>query len=341
MTPRGLQDATDEANSRQQAVSGWALVSGQDRWPTQVQLLKPLRRKSVVYRLVGAGPAGSSVIAKRTRAVMILKERILYEDYLPSVPVSSPRYLGWASDADPDISWLFLEAVGDRRYDARDAPHRRAAARWLALFHVETSLMLPDPRLPERGTAYYLDVVRSARQVVLDCVDNPAFTSADLRALEQIARACDRLDAHQGEIRELCGLVPPLLVHGDFGAKNVRVRQGVDSLDLVPLDWELAGWGTPAADLSQVDLDEYWSIVRDAWPTLRIDLFRRFACLGRAFWSLAGIPGEASSLAQPWVSWVMNKLMYYHAELEIALGALGWVEAADSRLPALQGDWDT
>jgi aminoglycoside phosphotransferase (APT) family kinase protein len=63
--------------------------------------------------------------------------------------------------------------------------------------------------------------------------------------------------------------MPQTLVHNDFAARNIKVRNGQAGTTLLPFDWEKAGWGIPAADLEyleQADLAMYWSVVHRSWP---------------------------------------------------------------------------
>jgi hypothetical protein len=60
--------------------------------------------------------------------------------------------------------------------------------------------------------------------------------------------------------------IPSTLVHGDFSPKNVHIRAGNASVDVLPLDWETAGWGVPARDLSDVPIELYCAAVQQWWP---------------------------------------------------------------------------
>jgi aminoglycoside phosphotransferase (APT) family kinase protein len=124
--------------------------------------------------------------------------------------------------------------------------------------------------------------------------------------------------------------MPETLVHGDFSAKNVRIRQGQHGLELLPLDWDAAGWGVAAADVSQIDVVLYWSIIRQHLPNLSLDAVKRFANVGRMFWNLEPVTGEAETLASDWVQTVMRKMIAYETEIADALRAMGWLRVRNN-----------
>src|SRR5438874_2831544 len=76
--------------------------------PAQITPLRTSRRKSAVYRPVGAGRGRSPVIAKRSRTAVAQIERIVYEGILPRLTVPTLRYDGFVPEPD-DSCWLFME----------------------------------------------------------------------------------------------------------------------------------------------------------------------------------------------------------------------------------------
>jgi len=92
------------------------------------------------------------------------------------------------------------------------------------------------------------------------------------------------------EIEEICGVMPRTLVHGDFVAKNVRVRNGRGGLSLLVFDWGYAGWGVPGTDLAQLgkhvvnpDLGVYCSVMKRAEPHLSLAQIEAVAACGSLF----------------------------------------------------------
>src|SRR2546426_1050377 len=101
--------------------------------PHRIAPLRVRQRKNKVYRLEGAGGAGTAVIAKRSRKADALIERTVYEEIFPRITVPSLRYYGSLEDADAEYCWLFLEDATGAKYSKLLAAERAQVARWLAL----------------------------------------------------------------------------------------------------------------------------------------------------------------------------------------------------------------
>ncbi len=312
------------APAQHPAVAAWQELGSAVLLPKMILELKGGKRKSAVYRLLGAGPDGSDVIAKRCRRSAALVERTVYEDVLPRLPVSGVHYFGSVEEGAGEFVWLFLEDAGDEGYSPADPEHRRLVARWLALAHTSCAGLLSAVELPDRGLAFQRAVLRSARATIADNLGNPALTADDAALLEKIMAHCSAVDSHWAEVEGTCAAMPRTLVHGDFGGKNVRVRRDPSGLTLLPVDWEQAGWGVPAADLSRVDAVTYLSTVERHWPQLDLSAVERLINVGKMLWCFAAVPGEAFSLGNPWPSRVMGKMVYYHSLLSEATRNAGW-----------------
>jgi hypothetical protein len=99
--------------------------------------------------------------------------------------------------------------------------------------------------------------------------------------LEAVVGHCDRLAARWSELERVCEGVPDTLVHGDFIDNNVHVREEPTGLVFLPFDWEKAGWGVPAEDLSSVDGEAYRVVA--GHDLSGRDPIRRLASVGRIF----------------------------------------------------------
>src|SRR5206468_4231485 len=97
-------------------------------------------------------------------------------------------------------------------------------------------------------------------------------------------------------VADACAGIPSTLVHGDFRPKNAYVRDDGAGTRLFPIDWEMAGWGIPAADLTRVDLGAYWSVVRERWTGVDLETIERVAVFGQIFRLLAAISWETTEL---------------------------------------------
>jgi len=307
------------------AVAAWLTLAPPARRPGRVFVLKPEKKRSAVYRLGGAGPGGSAVIAKRGRAARLARELLIYREVLPHVSAPTLRCYGTIEDHQPGFGWLFLEDAGDERFSSGTAEHRALAARWLALLHSSIPCQPAwQACLPGRTVEYYRTIVGLACDAIARNMPNPAFTTSDVATLEAILLACDRLESVWSTVEEICAALPSTLVHGDFGSKNVRVRADREGLQLIPLDWDSAGWGVAATDLSQIDVTTYCSLARARWPDLEPDALARLATVGRMFLALESITGEVDVLGGDWIDGVMRKMRAYESEISEAQKAAGW-----------------
>lgn len=291
--------------------------------------------KSTVYRLVGVGAEGSDVIAKRCSPATARIEHVVYVEVLPRLPLTALRCYGLVEERDGPFCWLFLEDAGEERYALQSDDHRALAARWLGVLHTSAAHVAAAARLPDRGPGYYLEHLRSARETVRRNGTNPELATEDREVLARVLSSCDFLEARWGEVQRSCEDMPRTLVHGDCVVKNVRVRGSPAGLALLPLDWEMAGWGVPAPDLVQptagrhvpslsVDIEAYWSVVRESWPRLRVQDLRRWADWGRVFQLLAMTNWVSGRLAYPWVRKPVAELRLYREQMAGALQAVGW-----------------
>jgi len=323
LTPAGLREHP--------AAAAWRRLRPGAAEPTGVA---PLREseKSAVYRLEGAGPGGSAVVAKRCRAAAARIERTVYEEVLPRVPVTALRYYGHAEGDGDGTCWLFVENAGGARLSLDLDAHRVLAAHWLALLHTAAARVGAATRLPDRGPAHYLAHLRAARLAILHGRANPALCSDDQDVLEAIVRQCDALESRWHRVEEWCAATPATLVHGDFRPKNVHVRADGAGARLLAMDWETAGWGAPAADLASarglpielVDVATYCSDVRESWPGLDVRSIQRLVHVGRIFRRLAALDWDSPRLASRWLEKPMAGMRVYRAELAGAIEAAQW-----------------
>ena len=305
------------------AVAAWR-EAGQTSLPAWIETVKGDHRKSAVYRLVRAGPDGGNVIAKRCRRSSAEVERRVYQQVLPRLPAPSPAFYGAADDPEVGWLWLLMEDAGDEAYSPGNEEHRRLGAQWLAGAHAAAAGLREGPALPDRGPTHYRSVLSSARDTLREALANPAFGPDGRAVLADVISRCDKMESRWNEVVAACAVIPCTLVHGGFGRKNVRVCRRSDGPALIPFDWEAAGWGTPAADLSRVDIATYFSIVREAWSRLEAPQLERLAVIGKMFRALSAIPGETRSLASAWPERIVKKMRVYLTLLDEAFTEIGW-----------------
>jgi hypothetical protein len=288
--------------------------------------------KPAIYRLRFADPAHPAVFAKRCLKTSVALERRIYEEILPHLPLSTPRYFGFRQDED-GYGWLFIEDVGSERFSPIDPAQRGLAARWLGLLHRSGADLPAAGRLPDAGAARYLGHLRAAREKIRGSSGNPGLTSEHRATLNGILALLDALEARWHEFERACEGLPATLVHGDFRPKNVRVRNHGPVPGLYPIDWETAGWGVPAADLApargsglgmQVDPHVYETVVRARWPSLDAAAIRKLSILGHVFRALAGIEWASESLvfeSRDWLGKPVNLMPSYAARIAHAIEA--------------------
>ena len=207
--------------------------------------------------------------------------------------------------------------------------HRVLAARWLGTMHAVAPELPRIDLLPDRGPGYYRDRLEVARRKILDNLRNPALNPDGVEVLRSVVARCDQVERHWSELEDICAAAPQTLVHGDFRPKNVFV-QGADHSRILAIDWELAGWGAPAADLApwrhryepQVDLREYCHIMRQRWPRFDEPCARRLMWVGLIFRRLAATEWATLSLHHPnprALSKPLSQLRFYAEQLRQAL----------------------
>ena len=297
-------------------------------------------KKSVVYRLAGAGLAGSAVIAKQCWYKSALVERAIYEAILPHVPLPHLYYYGFVQ-WDDEWCWLFFEDAGNEDYSSQSEEHRLLAAQWLGIMHTSAARLAPASQLPDRGPKHYLARLQSAHAVIERALAERTFNRGERAILESIIFQCDLLRGHWREVEQSCKSVPRTVVHGDFLRKNLRVRTGSAGIVLLPFDWENAGWGLPTTDLATAglgrfrgnsaassecpEISAYRSAVCQFWPQFGGDT-RVLANLGMIFrlidavdWASEDVAGERSVGA---MARSLAQLRFYDRQIAGAVQAL-------------------
>ncbi len=309
---------------RHSATVAWQQLGIKRNVPRAIEVLQ-LANKSAVFRLWDVLFNGGAVIAKRCGGETAQIERTIYEDIFPRLPITALAYYGSVQE-DHTFQWIFIEDAGNERFSPLIEEHRILAAQWLGRLHTSTVPTAASVRLPDRGPSHYLELMRTTRQTILRNLSNPVLKARDVAVLENIVLQCNLLESRWSEIQQCCAGVQPTLVHGDFRPKNVRIRVDSSGPGLFPIDWETAGWGIPAADLTpsrgslaiQVNIDIYWSIVREFWPGLDIQVIRRLAQVGKIFRRLAYVNWESATLGfdlYEWLSKPMASMKVYQADL--------------------------
>ncbi|SRR6266540_1667690 len=340
------------------AVKAWRQLQPECPAPERIEILK-LKTKSAVYRLAGVGPGGSAVVAKRSRVATAAMERAIYDEFLADLPLPVLHCYGFVPEPAGGFGWLFVEDAGKHAYSPDSGEHRALAARWLGTIHHAQLSTDFQARLPDRGPAHYLQLLRSVRAKLFEHVDNPVLFADEAALLRTVVSQCDVIEGRWRELEEFFKGWPRSLVHGDFVIKNLKLRNGVTEPALLVYDWEMAGWGVPATDLAQSlgtcaspDLETYCAVLKQDFPErvndapspsgavrtlkraearapkLRVRDLRRLADYGRLlrlvdkiYWNAVSIGGNTREfLLRPVLT-----LKHYEPELTAALRALDWM----------------
>jgi hypothetical protein len=324
------------------AVRAWAALGCTSAMPAAVSRLQK-RAKGHVYRLVGAGPQGASVVAKRSSPERIGLERTIYESVLPRLPMAKLRYYGCIEEQDSAYWWVFMEDAGEELYAPFLASHRTEAARWLAAVHTAAASLGVSDALPDRGPDYYRGHLSSARATLARSRSNTRLTREQEALVERVDAQCELAERHWSEVHDLCAALPRTLVHGDFAPKNMRVRSGNGGMELLPFDWGSAGWGVMVADMAQAarprasgarpDLTTYWAnpdlavyreAVRGQWPHVAARDLEPLAVVGKLFRCLVCISLEAPSFETEWAEVSVPDMTANELEMADAIAAAGW-----------------
>lgn len=308
------------------AAAAWAELAGRtaNRRPSRITVLKPEKRKSAVYRLAGAGPGSSDVIAKRARREALRVEHDLYTTILPALPVCTVQFYGYVPAGD-DAGWLFLEDAGDDLYQPKRADHRALASRWLSALHTSATPAITDCPLPRKDAGYYLGVRREAQVAIAENLGNPMLTADHLVTMRNVLGHFEVLESRWDDVSELAEVLPHTLVHADFVRKNVRVRtSGVNGRTLVPFDWESAGWGPLGVDLLSADIPAYASGVRERWSQVRQGDVETVARVGQLFRLIACVEWTTWAFGGAWLDRPMAHMSSYDRGLAALIAQLGW-----------------
>ncbi len=309
--------------------------------PVGITPLRVRRTKNKVYRLEGAGMAGTAVIAKRCPKAAALLERTVYAEILPGLLAPSLGHYGFLAEPDGENCWLFLEEATGADYSSLLPEHRVRAGRWLGLLHTSAGDSAATRRLPDGGPGRYLDLLRAGRDLIRQHLDNPVLSLDDVTFLKTVQVRFDDLAAHWNRVEEVCRAAPHTLVHGDFNGKNIRLRSLDGDPTVVVFDWEHAGWGNPAVDLAQLavpsgalaanpDIATYWSTVRGQWPGMSLEAWQRLADCGTVLRVVSVLNWDIQHLAYDWAHAYVGSMQTYAAELDGALERLDWSRHAPS-----------
>ena len=305
------------------AVRAWSLLNTLDCEPREIAVLKK-RFKSTIYQIKALEPTASSIVAKYCRHEVAARERVIYEDVLQSLPVTSPRYYGFV-EGDGGYDWLFLEHVEGERYSRERQEHSALAGRWLGLLHASGERAAAAIALPDLGPQHYLALLRSARAKLCRSLELLHLPPEELTVVDAVILQCNLLESRWNQIEQWCDRMPRTLVHGDFKPRNVVIHAATDGPALFAFDWEASGRGVPAEDLAYIDLYAYHAVVKSYWPDVGMHDLQCMKIVGRIFRGLSEFSWESVKFDPNWeVSTV--KLQIYRTRMAEAIEMTKWKE---------------
>ena len=304
------------------AVQAWLRLRPGSSEPSGITLLKNTLR-STVCRIEGVGPGGSGIVAKRCPRAEGELEAFIYREVLDRLSIEAVRCYGFFEEGSGEYGWLFLEDGGIKRVADKGESFPIAFAHWLALLHGSASHLPIRGRLPHRGPGWYLETLRAARLGFCQSLAERNLADLDRSAIEMMLVCFEALERNWHVVEEHCEGLPWTLVHCDLQPKNILTRHTHSGVAFLPLDWEDAGWGTPAADLAEIDALSYWSTARTTWTSIELQQVEKQARCGALFKILSAVGWEMQRLAAGSEERAMRRLRIYAPRLAAGTQALG------------------
>jgi len=281
------------------AVVAWNRLTGASAVPNRITRLN--QGHSEVYRLFAMKEDGDSVIAKLCSRQDAEMTRIICTRLLPLVPKPALVFYGCLETSTPK-SWVFLEDAGSMKCSPDDPAHLSALSAWLAALHACLAVYVEDLSLPETGLGMYLEKLRAGRRKILESLSLRELEGEDDATLRSVVEWFDHVENEWDKLDALVGGGGPrTLIHGDFAAKNILVRQTAGALETFPIDWETTGWGPPAADMGEyVDLVSYRAEALRYGVSWSAETIRGWAAVGKILRHIAAFEWASASLIGGW-----------------------------------------
>jgi hypothetical protein len=313
------------------AVIAWNKIKTGSAEPTGVETLQDLQKKKkpLVYRLQGIGPSGTTIIAKRCPRTKAARERVIYEDILPRLPLPTLMFYGLVQESH-HFAWLFLEDASGEPYSPLHEDHRAIFSRWLGIMHKSATHLIGSIE-PSYWQPLSFEQLRLTYDTIEQNLSNPALNSDDVALLKTIRSQYGVIASHWKQLERFCNHMPRTLVHGDLRHQHMRVRTGVTDSFLCVFDWEEAGKGIPFRDILRatdpsinLDIGIYYSVVCDRWPFLDIPTIQRLGHVGEMFRCLEHLAGYAAHLQYQWIRKLMIRIRIHATKLDALIKLAPW-----------------
>jgi aminoglycoside phosphotransferase (APT) family kinase protein len=259
---------------------------------------------------------GLSPIARAAKPAFLyepMREILTYRNVLATERMGTATCYGSVADPSAGRYWLFLEKVaGTELYQVGEFEVWQEAARWLAALHCRLAATVEAlgnavPLIRHDRDWYHMWLHRAKAIVNPDLTDGGKGPMAE-RLIGSYDRVVDRLLS-----------LPATLLHGEFFAPNVLVRELPAGPRICPVDWELAGCGPGLMDLAALTAGTWSDEERtalamayhsaypktDGWPPSpdafleAFDFCRLQLAIQRTGWATGWSPPSAQS--QDWL----------------------------------------
>ena len=220
------------------------------------------RLNSRVFRVRSlSNGVGASIVIKRLTLALAERNELVIKRYLPSIGLSdaTPTLLGTIGDAKGGCAWQVHEDLGSNLLDAENprADTVAAAVELIARLHIRAAsapvLAECHRQLNDLGLPYFVSNVSQAiaglesLQVLVETFTSDQRAVRD-RLLERLHTLHESVPLRTQLMRELGG--PDTLLHGDLWTINTFVIPGSHGLEARLIDWDRAGVGPVAYDVS-------------------------------------------------------------------------------------------
>lgn len=274
------------------AARSWFDVSGERLDDGSVELLSGARG-TTVCRLQSAS---GQIIAKRSRADTVSLERAIYDRFLNAPALCALRCHAASASDDHGYAWLFVDDAQGLAYDPRDPVHRAVSGEWLARLHSIATRSTDSRELPAKRPREYYGLLEDAERVLAKLMAGDAIPDDRRTVVDEVATHCRRLRDNWAALERACSKTPETLVHGDIVTHNARVCRTPVGFRFVLFDWEKSGWGTPAEDVSDIDLTAYLAAADSLGLEVSAAELRSVAGAGKAFRCLVFLDWLATDL---------------------------------------------
>ena len=220
------------------------------------------RLNSQVFRVKSlSNGVGTSVVVKRLTPALAERNELVIRRWLPRIglPNATPTLVGTIGDSKGTCVWQVHEDLGSSLLDAQNprADAVAAAVELIARLHTRAASapILAECRrqLNDLGMPYFVSNVSQAIAGLESLhVLEETFTSAQRvvrdRLLDRLRTLHESIPLRAQLMRELGG--PDTLLHGDLWTINTLVIPGSQGLEARLIDWDRAGVGPVAYDVS-------------------------------------------------------------------------------------------